>query len=69
MKTFNTKQKETGCPVSVIQANLNKSESIEMAEKKVLELIREGYNIYQSYGGFDSWNVILIKKGNNNENN
>jgi hypothetical protein len=62
MKTFNTKQKETGYPVSVIQANLNKSESIEMAEKKVLELIEAGYDMYQSYGGFNSWNVILIKK-------
>ena len=62
MKTFNTKQKETGYPVSVVQANLNKSESIEMAEKKVLELIEAGYSIYQSYGGFNSWNVLLIKK-------
>lgn len=61
MKSFHTKQKETGFPVSVIQADLNKPKSIEMAEKNVLELIDNGYNIYQSYGGFESWNVVLIK--------
>lgn len=60
MKTFNTKQKNTGFPLSVVQANLNSVKSIEAAEKHVLELLNQGYDVSQSYGGWDSWNVVLI---------
>lgn len=62
MKSFHTYQKGTRNPVAVVQADLRNPKSIDNAERYVDSLLSQGYDVTQSYGGSEKWNVILTKE-------